>query len=122
MILTVISPDRLTQSMFFDYCKKVYPDTRVVAKDISCMYSADVQEAEFKDLAIEKSNLYLVKYLIKPVTKIDSLPACVMQISDYVVQFDLYSLHPEVLKSQEGGSRFMTDLIAGWQRDVEKPK
>lgn len=110
-IFTIISPDKLSMSMFSDYFQSTVSGiVRVI--DINCLTSKPLQEAIF-DEAIktsEKFNYLLIKYKTKLKTILD-IPASISEKSNYIIKFDLFSTHPEVIR---GSLDNIKPLIDRW--------
>jgi hypothetical protein len=124
-IFTIVSPDKLTQSMFIDYYRSQYVNKEVIPMDLNSLLSVDAQERGIQS-AIEtiestRTNLDLVdiiiKYKIKNKTQV-IVPDHIMSISDDVLKFDIYSAHPEVLKASDKES--IEAFNTGWLEHYNK--
>jgi hypothetical protein len=110
-IVTVISPDKLSMTMFYDFYKSVYVgDGSLSVLDINCLFSKEVQNAKTREFikANENSENILIKYKIKLKTVL-SLPAEIEQNSDYIIKFDMFSNHPELLKDKDEKGKAMIE-------------
>ena len=110
-IVTVISPDKLSMTMFYDFYKSVYVgDGSLSVLDINCLFSKEVQNAKTREFikANENSENILIKYKIKLKTVL-SLPAEIEQNSDYIIKFDMFSNHPELLKVKDEKGKAMIE-------------
>jgi len=104
--IIVISADKLSQSMFCSYLSQIsLIGKEVVVRDINLLYSPDVQEQMIDEFLtqLDKSQLLVVKYKIKINTDMDKfkLPPKIQDAASYIVLFDMYSTHPEVLKDTQ---------------------
>jgi hypothetical protein len=116
-IYTIISPDKLSMSMFSDYFQSIVSGVvRVI--DINCLTSKPLQEAVFEETlkVSEKYSYLLVKYKTKIKTVLD-LPASIFEKSNYIIKFDLFSTHPEVIK---GSLDNVKSLIERWMIKVSQ--
>ena len=97
-IYTVISPDKLSMSMFSDFFQSVIGGmTKII--DINCLTSKSIQESIFEEAQLNLKNIsnILVRYKTKHKTVID-LPVKISENSNCIIKFDLFSTHPEVIK------------------------
>ena len=105
-IITIVSPDKITPSMFKDFYEKIYGDNKIVlVRDINFLYSKPIQEAMFSSSlkeADEKGLSLIIKYSIKPNTDLSKylIPMCFLDSSDLVIKFDMFSTKPEVIKDK----------------------
>lgn len=132
MILTLISPDKLTLSMFIDFYKTLYSGGRksylipmnsglsLVAKekiieDVKENYSPDNDLIFFsvkttRDIHnINEPDLkqHYMKYLT---TELE-------EISSYIVAFDIYSVTPVMLKDRYND---LPNIIQRWESNLKK--
>lgn len=104
--IIVISADKLSQSMFSSYLEKVLAKKGkgVLVRDLNMLYTSEVQENMYSDFLkeIEEDQILVVKYKIKPNTNMEifSLPPKIQEEAEYIVLFDMYSTHAEVLKDK----------------------
>jgi hypothetical protein len=119
MIITVISPDKTSLSMFYNFCTTVIDNKVVQVLDFNCLYDKDYQEKFYQDLSKKDtdSTLWLIKYKTKVKTKIDSLPACIKDYSYSVIKFDMYSLHADFIKVEDA---YMKALLDRWEKNIER--
>jgi hypothetical protein len=97
--------------MFYDFYKSVYVgDGSLSVLDINCLFSKEVQNAKTREFikANENSENILIKYKIKLKTVL-SLPAEIEQNSDYIIKFDMFSNHPELLKDKDEKGKAMIE-------------
>ena len=116
-ICTIISPDKLSMAMFCNYFKNTFEGyTRVV--DFNCLLSKDTQEIMFQDLInVHKDEKYiLIKYKIKPNTVL-TLPDKIKEGSNFIIKFDLFSMHPELIKDDSNMSEV---ILNKWTDTVLK--
>ena len=123
-IITLISPDKLTKSMFTDFYRAKNPNKVVIVLDINILFSLDMQEKIVNDCikyvqdnGKENSTDIIVKYKVKnkPDTTINS---SIEEISDYILKFDIFSTHPEIVK--ESDPNYAAELIKDWEESIEK--
>jgi hypothetical protein len=116
MIITIVSSDKLTLSMFSDFFKSLYSsDVKIV--DLNCLYSEDVISSKMEEfLEINsKGRDVLIKYKIKIQTK--EIPLIITDKSDQVFKFDIYSTEPEVIK---GSHSDIDSMLNRWKMNIEK--
>jgi len=117
MIFTIVSPDKLSLSMFTDFFKRNV-DGNVSVGEIISLYSQEMQERIMDDfLNRSPETNVLIRYKTKRATKVESIPEKLFNGSDYVVKFDLYSMEPEILKEKQ---QDLGPLLDKWKQDVEK--
>jgi hypothetical protein len=123
MIITVVSKDKISLSMFVDFYKTLYDsNTRVV--DLNMLNSSDVLNAIVKSTvgdnvtqtAPKDSNI-IIKLKTKRSLTINELPTEIARSSFYIIQFDLYSTKPEVLKARDSA---IDPILARWEANIEK--
>lgn len=116
MIFTVVSSDKVTLAMFYDFYKTLY-DSNIKVIDLNCLYSSDIINDTFNALKSksEVGNNFLVKYKVK--VKINKIPSFVIDLSDIVLSFDIYSMEPEVIKSD--GEK-TSAIIDRWKFNIDK--
>jgi hypothetical protein len=110
-VVTVISPDKLSMTMFCDFYKFIYAgDGSLSVLDINCLFSREVQDA--KTIEFIKANKNSENILIKYKTRLKtvlSLPPEIENNSDYIVKFDMFSNHPELLKDKDEKGKAMIE-------------
>ena len=87
-------------TMFCDFYKWIYVGDRSVSiLDMNCLLSKEVQDAKTREFIEANRNLenIIIKYKTRLKTVL-SLPLEIEQKSDYIVKFDMFSNHPELLK------------------------
>jgi hypothetical protein len=116
MIITIASSDKLTLSMFSDFYKNIYsPDIKIV--DLICLYSPEVISSkmeEFVEIAAKGRDV-LIKYKIKTQTK--DYPPIILEKSDILIKFDIFSTEPEIIK---GFNPTTESLLNRWKMNIEK--
>jgi hypothetical protein len=119
-IITVISPDKLSMSMFCDFYKTIYiGDDIYKVLDMSCLNTPQTQELIVKDFIEINKDLRnaIIKYKIKPKTKLDVLPKVITEVSQYIIRFDMFSTHPEIVKDFDGSGK---EIIDRWLANIAK--
>jgi hypothetical protein len=105
--IIVISPDKLSQSMFCSYLEVALRKLGkgVSVKDLNMLYSPEIQNQMYSEYLsqLEENQLLVIKYKIKQNTDMEkfSLPPKIQEEAEYIVLFDIYSTHAEVLKDTE---------------------
>lgn len=120
MIITIISSDKITLSMFSDYFKTLYSTNTVpIIKDLTSLFSTNYQVSLFKDLSssLNKDESLILKYKTKKTSK-RNLPQEIFNGSDYVVYIDLFSTKPEVLKALD--PEWIKMVLSRWETNIEK--
>ena len=122
MILTVVSPDKLSISMFMDFFKTIYlSDKNHVIHDLISLYSDQIQTEIIKGFRKEypETTWVLIKYKLK---KLDPnkyvVPEYIKENSDYLLKFDRYSTEPEIIKPLD--DNFFTEVTQRWKKNIEK--
>jgi hypothetical protein len=116
-ICVVISPDKLSMSMFCDFFQNVISESIKIV-DFNCLNSKEMQDKEFEGLIggnISETCL-LIKYKTKPQTKL-SLPPKLEEKANYIIKFDLFSMHPELVKDTVGDGK---GILEKWMTNVLK--
>ena len=110
--------------MFSDYYKSVNTDKEVVILDVNSLFSLDTQmnivsdAVEFiKDNGKEDYTNILIKYKVKASWKA-TLMEELDNLSTYIIKFDLFSTHPEVLKGSD--SEELKILTENWEERIER--
>ena len=123
-IVTIVSPDKLTPSMFVDFYQAKNPYKEVIAVDINSLFSTEAQNQIVKDIVkyIEKNDKsdttdIIIKYKIKINTEV-ILTDDIMNYSGYVLKFDIFSTHPEIVKAKD--LEFIKALTADWLENIER--
>ena len=120
MILTLISPDKLTLAMFSKYFKEQYSfNSIIVEKELSYLFS-DVYQASFiKNLKDSKNEQEIILLSYKTKISIKKLiPQDIFDYSDYIIKFDMYSTTPELLKVLD--SSWFETVLNGWNLYLDK--
>jgi hypothetical protein len=119
MILTIVSPDKTSLSMFIDFYKAIY-DENVKIFIFNSLFSKEVTENKLNEILKveeENQNLKIIIYKIKPKTKI--IPENILKASSAVIKFDIYSYTPEVLKNEDPGDQIQA-ILDRWNFNMEK--
>jgi|WetSurMetagenome_2_1015567.scaffolds.fasta_scaffold886830_1 hypothetical protein len=115
MIITIASSDKLTLAMFADFYKTLY-NQDVLLLDFTCLYSTDILKSKIDD--VKKISLtgrtVLIKYKIKIQTK--EISVALLDSSDIVIKFDIYSTEPEIIKSEGTDTEAMLDR---WKLNIQ---
>jgi len=123
MIITVLSKDKISLSMFVDFYKTLY-DSSVEVLDLNTLISSDMLDSIVRnaigtnlDRATSESAAFLIKLKTKKSMTVEELPTEIKLKSDYIVQFDLFSTKPEVLKDRDGK---FAPILERWEANIEK--
>jgi len=123
MIITIVSQDKLSLSMFVDFYKALY-DSGAEVLDLNSLISRDVLDTIVGDAirlhhdrVISEQAAILIKYKTKKKVAFEALPTEIVQKSAYIVQFDIFSTKPEVLKDLDGK---FAPILARWEENIEK--
>lgn len=123
MIITLVSPDKLSPSMFVDFYKALY-DSDALVLDLNSLISRDVLDtlvrdavANNKERVLSEQAAILIKYKSKKKVALEALPTEIAQKSAYIVYFDLFSTKPELLKDRDGK---LAPVLARWEANIEK--
>jgi len=122
VIITMVSQDKLSLSMFVDFYKTLY-DSDAVVLDLNTLNSRNILDAIVKDAtsnnprATSEQGAILIKLKTSKKIDIKDLPSEIEQRSAYIVQFDLFSTKPEVLKDRDGK---FAPILARWEDNIEK--
>lgn len=104
MIITIISPDKISMAMYSDYLKKELPlriKKQVEVVDQNVIYSQEVIQQFYQILKDKSDACWVVKFKVKTNTKLDSLPVFLLEDSDAMVKMGLYSNDPEIIKGAD---------------------
>jgi hypothetical protein len=115
-IITIASSDKMTISMFHDFYKSLY-SSDIKAIDLNCLYSSEIIASkimEILDLS-QRGRDILIRYKTKVQTKI--IDPLVIEKSDLVVKFDIFSTEPEVIKGLNPSSE---SILSRWKINIEK--
>jgi hypothetical protein len=123
MIITVLSKDKISLSMFVDFYKTLY-DSSAEVLDLNTLISSDMLDSIVRnaigtnlDRATSESAAFLIKLKTKKSMIVEELPTEIKFKSDYIVQFDLFSTKPEVLKDRDGK---FAPILERWEANIEK--
>ena len=118
-VITVISPDKLSLSMFCDFYRSVFiGDNLYKILDMNCLNSIKAQNLIVQDFFRNNKDLSetIVKYKIKSQTKLQ-IPESLEIVSNYIIKFDIFSTHPELTKDSDGKGK---DIIERWTKNISK--
>jgi hypothetical protein len=120
MIFTIISPDKISLSMFCDFYRSIYLNgVKNEVIDLGYLYDATYQQHAYDSYKEQfKDGVVLVKYKIKSFTKLETLPEAVIKLSDHVIRFDLYSYEPIVVSSVD--QNFLDAVLDRFRLNVKK--
>ncbi len=115
-ILTIASSDKMTISMFYDFYKSIY-SSDIKAVDLNCLYSSEVISSKIMELLdlSQRGRDILIRYKTKVQTKI--IDPLVIEKSDLVIKFDIFSTEPEVIKGLNPSTEA---IISRWKTNIEK--
>jgi len=132
MIITLISPDKLTLSMFIDFYRTLYLDGRELslipinynlslATKKSIIDSVKEKYNSDKDLILFSIKIpYDVKGIKEPELSqhyAKYYPLELEIISTYIVAFDIYSVTPVIIKDRIGN---FIDIVKRWESNLKK--
>ena len=123
MVITIVSRDKLSLSMFVDFYKSLY-DSDAPVLDLNLLTSAEIlneivrgkldadsQRAESSEMCI------LIKLKSKKDVDLVDLPKEIERRSHYIIRFGLFSTKPEFLKERDGRFR---PIMERWEKNIEK--
>lgn len=117
-IITIISPDKLSMSMFYDFYRAIYvgEDTLNIL-DLNCIFSQEAVDVRMSEFVKSSENYShgIIKYKTKVKTVL-TIPQKILEYSDYIVKFDIYSNHPDLIKDSGGG----VAVIDRWNKNIIK--
>ena len=123
MIITLVSQDKLSLSMFVDFYKALY-DSGAEVLDLNSLVSKDVLDTIVGDAiklhhdrTISEQAAILIKYKTKKKVAFEALPTEIVQKSTYIVQFDIFSTEPELLKNLDGK---FAPVLERWKVNIER--
>ena len=124
VIFTVVSPDKLSQSMFVDFYKTENNGKDIVILDINSLYSPEIKNStldgaikHIQGKGTEDNSTVLIKYKVKKNDSTDLSLTDMFLKSDFVIRFELYSTQFSVLKATDKGS--METIASSWKKFVE---
>ena len=113
MVLCVVSPDMVSMSMFLDfYRQRIIPGLPSVIHDMDCLLSRD-RQSELFSIAYGNAGKHesiLVRYRIRKNTQLQ-LPDELEHACHYIIKFDIFSSHPEVIKD----SGDLDEVLKAWE-------
>jgi len=123
MIISIVSKDKISLSMFVDFYKTLY-DSNVEVLDLNSLTSRDVLDTIVKEAVgryFEKKSTGQTSLLIKLKTKkdvtLEELPQEMARTSFYIIKFDLFSTKPEILKDTDNK---LHPIIERWEMNIKK--
>jgi len=113
MIVAVTSPDPVSIGMFTDFLSKgALPGAALV--NINALLSAEAQSAIVEGALSDMPGRDIVfRHKTRRRVSPAKVPPVLMERADCVVAFDLYSTHPEVLKSCPGWTENVVSSFEG---------
>ena len=117
-IITVVSPDKLSMTMFCSFYESIYVGDRLCGiLDINCLFSKETQGLKTKEFIELNRNadFIIIKYKVKSNTKL-SLPLEIENNSDYIVKFDMFSNHPDLIKDADGKG---VEIIDRYNKNID---
>lgn len=118
MLITLISPDKISMAMFVDFYRSLY-DGAAQVFETNNLYSEDVRDEFFlglkrKLLEDEREGAsYIIKFYMKPKNlenlTIRGVGRECERSSDVIIKFDMFSSHPELLKYRDDAAKEMVD-------------
>jgi hypothetical protein len=109
--------------MFVDFYKALY-DSGAEVLDLNSLVSKDVLDTIVGDAvklhhdrAISEQAAILIKYKTKKKVAFEALPTEIVQKSTYIVQFDIFSTEPELLKDLDGK---FAPVLERWKVNIER--
>lgn len=122
-IFTVVSSDKITHGMFVDYYKSV-TNREVVVLEINCLLSSDTQIKAIEEAiryvenkGKEDTTDILIKYRVKA-RSASVINEEILQKSNYVIKFDMFSTHPEIIKNADGD--YLISFNKQWEDHIER--
>jgi hypothetical protein len=121
-LFTIVSPDKLSISMFTNFLQTNYGEN-VELIDINHLNSSEIKEAIVNELLKKYGSStinIIIRYKLKPKMKIESIdriiPGILLESSDYIVSFDLYSQHPIIIKDKDNS---MPNMMVAWDKAIQ---
>lgn len=102
MIITILSPDKVSLSMFNDFLNKAYSNQHTL--DLNYLFGKDFINQALKDVYEnhDKDKFCLVKLKTLVNTPIsEGILSILKEHSDFIIKFDIYSNTPELLCSTD---------------------
>jgi len=115
MIITIASSDKLTLAMFADFYKSIYSaDVKIV--DLNCLFSSKILTSKMSEIVKIGSTgrNVLIKFKMKVQTK--EISSVVVEESDLLIKFDIYSTEPEVIKDCGSNTALIIDR---WKKNID---
>jgi hypothetical protein len=118
-IITIVSPDKLSMTMFHDFYKSVYVgDDTLKILDLNCIFSKEAIDLKVKGF-IESYGDYshgIIKFKTKIKTVMNLSPE-LDKHSDYIIKFDIFSSHPDLIKDSDGEGK---NIVERWNQNILK--
>jgi hypothetical protein len=123
MVLTLVSTDKVSLSMFVDFYKTLYDsDARVI--DLNNVISSEMLNSIVKNAiginiqrATSKTSAVIIKLKTKKDMTLEELPPEIERNSTYIIRFGLFSTTPEVLKDRPGD---FGPVLQRWDANIKK--
>jgi hypothetical protein len=131
MVITVISPDKLTLSMFVDFYKTLYSvgkQTEVLPMNIlfgdaqkegTVRTIKDLHDPDKHDIFVTIKTKFLKQRPDGDISSYykKSAPDSLVAISDYIIAFDIYSTSPIIIK---GSNSKLPSILERWENNINK--
>ena len=127
-IYTVLSPDKISISMFSSFLKGIYGDNLSLL-DMNDILSFDLKNDIIKSLIDKYQNTqkdFVIRYKLRtrintldPQAILKNLPENILSNSKYIILFDLYSQKPIILKDEESS---LSSIVERWEKYLEALK
>lgn len=120
MIITIVSPDKISLSMFCDFYQSIYLNgVKSDIVDLGCLFDKEYQQRMYEGYKKEfDDGVLLIKYKIKFNTKIEGLPEAVTKLSDHAIRFDLYSFEPLIMASVD--QTYLLPILDRYRLNIKK--
>ena len=119
MILTTISPDKTSLSMFLDFYKTIY-DQYVKVFILNSLFSEEILKDKIEQVKKIDGEHPSLKFLIyKTKSKNKAVPSLIEENSDVIIKFDLFSYTPEVLKNEDKEG-FIESMLERWNVNMAR--
>jgi hypothetical protein len=107
MVITVISKDKLSLSMFLDFYKTLY-DSGIEVLDMNSLVGGDIIDILVKNFvgthlnrAASDSAALIIKIKAKRDLDVENLPGEIIKKSDYIIRLDTNSPRPVLLHAKD---------------------
>jgi len=119
MIITLVSPDKLTLSMFADFYKSCFCST-VEILDLNNLYSREAQD-QFMDELLRRDNdraAFLIKYKTKKSPEEIQVPESLVEGSSYMLTFEMLSMEPGIIRQAK--PEYLEEVLKRWKMNIER--